>query len=316
MNTLPQLQIYKFNFIIQCLEDTKLPQYKGSLFRGVFGTAFKQATCISKLENCEHCLIKTSCTYFNIFESEIPVNNAWFLKGIKKTPHPFVIHPPLDTKRYFKKGELITFGVTIFGKYIKDFPYFVYAFIMAGKIGFSFKRSKFKLLFVDNITLNESIRIYNNTTGQLLTGYKEIDIDEFDNQIEDINTITLNFITPLRIQEMGLLTDKNKITPELIIRTIERRIFIVSALFCNNNAIDIKTPINDFIKISENNLYFYDLERFSNRQNTKIPLGGFKGTLSLTGNIKSFYPLIKLGSLINIGKNTVFGLGSYEIIVH
>jgi len=313
---IPQLQIYKFNFIIQCLDDSTLPEYKGSLLRGVFGTAFRQATCITKEKTCDNCIIKNNCSYFNVFETEMPSNNAWFLQGIKKTPHPYVIHPPLDTKRYFNKGELITFGVTIFGKYIKDFPYFVYAFILAGKIGISFKRSKFKLLFVDNITLNESIRIYNDSTGQLLTGYKKIDIDGFDNEIEDINTITLNFITPLRIQELGLLTDKNKITPELIIRTIERRIFLVSTLFCNNNAIDIKTPINDFIKISENNLYFYDWERFSNRQNTKMPMGGFKGTLTLTGNIKSFYPLIKLGSLTNIGKNSVFGLGCYEIIVH
>jgi hypothetical protein len=316
MTTLPNIQIYKFNFIIQCLDDTTLPEYKGSLLRGVFGTAFRQATCITKEKTCDNCIIKNNCSYFNVFETEIPDNDAWFLKGIKKTPHPYVIHPPLDSKQVYKKGELITFGVTIFGKYIKDFPFFVYAFILAGKIGISVRRSKFKLLFVDNITLTESIRIYNDDSGQLLSKYKAIDINEFNSEQKEIRTLTLNFVTPLRIQELGLFKDKNRITPELIIRTIERRIFLVSALFCENKTEDYKIPINNSIKISNNNLYFYNWERFSNRQNTKMQMGGFKGTLTLTGNFTDFYPLIKLGSYTNIGKNSAFGLGQYEVIVN
>ncbi len=293
-----------------------LPEYKGSLFRGVFGTAFRQTTCITKQPTCDNCIVKTNCPYFKVFETEIPENNAWFLAGIKKTPHPYVIHPPIETKTNYKAGDYITFGLTVFGKYINDLPFFVYSFILAGKIGISYKRSKYKLMFVDNICNNKFTRIYNDTLGQLSTTYSPVDIKATLSEDVNYNNITLNFLTPLRIQEKGLIRDKNLITKELLIRTIERRILIISNLFCNNLVDDIKTPINNAISITNNNLYYYDWSRYSNRQKTKMEMGGFKGDITLTGDISKFYNLIKLGELTNIGKNTVFGLGKYEVILH
>jgi hypothetical protein len=86
------LDIYKFNFKLMALEDMKLPIYKGPVFRGAFGITFRKAVCVTKGKNCFNRIISSQCSYFNIFETEVEQHDIPFLKGVKKTPHPFVMN--------------------------------------------------------------------------------------------------------------------------------------------------------------------------------------------------------------------------------
>jgi hypothetical protein len=57
-----------------------------------------------------------------------------------------------------------------------------------------------------------------------------------------------------------------------------------------------------------------DWERYSNRQRTKMNLGGFIGEIEFTGEeMAAFLPLLVAGELLHIGAGTTFGLGKYEI---
>jgi len=70
------------------------------------------------------------------------------------------------------------------------------------------------------------------------------------------------------------------------------------------------------VKKEDSNLGWYDWQRYSARQNTRMLLGGFIGkvTFSFDGvEPEQFLPLVLLGSYIHIGKGTSFGLGKYEI---
>ena len=63
-----------------------------------------------------------------------------------------------------------------------------------------------------------------------------------------------------------------------------------------------------------NNLHWIDWERYSNRQQTKMKLGGLIGEITYRGNFQKYLPLIRLGEHIHVGKATTFGLGKYKII--
>ena len=58
---------------------------------------------------------------------------------------------------------------------------------------------------------------------------------------------------------------------------------------------------------------FKDWERFSNRQNQRMKLGGYVGNVYLSNLPGFMMPLIQLGEYLHVGKNAVFGLGSYRI---
>jgi len=63
-----------------------------------------------------------------------------------------------------------------------------------------------------------------------------------------------------------------------------------------------------------NQLYWYDWERYSSRHKVRMKFSGLMGTITYSGNIEEFLPLIFLVSYIHIGKGISFGLGKYKIL--
>ena len=61
------------------------------------------------------------------------------------------------------------------------------------------------------------------------------------------------------------------------------------------------------------NLRWHDWERYSNRQKTRMTMGGFMGEVTYGGDLEEFQPFIKLGEYVHLGKGSSFGLGKYEI---
>ncbi len=312
---LPPLKIYKFTFSLLALDDMYLPEYKGSMFRGAFGWSFRNAVCVTKNPVCTNCIIQNQCSYFNVFETEIPQNDVWFLQGVKKIPHPFVIHPPLTKERNFEKGAIIKVGLTIFGSAINYLPFFVHTFQKMGERGISYKRSKFKVLnMVNNRDDETETLLFNIETGILKNDFKPVSIEPEIN----IEKVSLNFLTPFRVQNRGeILTDSAFVNAELLLSTIQRRYYALSKLFGEEN--DFEYPLLDEIKnveVVENNLEIYRWHRLSNRQKTEIDMSGFVGSLSLAGDLKPYAEVLSVGEKINIGKNTVFGLGKYKMEIN
>jgi len=58
---------------------------------------------------------------------------------------------------------------------------------------------------------------------------------------------------------------------------------------------------------------YKELTRQSNRQKTTMNLGGIVGEIEIKGLNKECYEVLKVGELIGMGKQTVFGLGKIEI---
>lgn len=57
------LTFAKFEFCLAVQGQLLLPAYKGAVFRGAFGHAFKRVVCVSRQKDCEPCLIRHRCVY-------------------------------------------------------------------------------------------------------------------------------------------------------------------------------------------------------------------------------------------------------------
>ena len=66
-------------------------------------------------------------------------------------------------------------------------------------------------------------------------------------------------------------------------------------------------------EIINKNLQFKELTRLSNRQKTTMNMGGLIGEIEFKNLNKECFEVLKLGELLGVGKQTVFGLGKIEM---
>jgi hypothetical protein len=304
-----------FVLSIKAKEPLILPAYKGSTFRGGFGNVFKKIVCALKKKDCLDCLLKERCIYCYIFETPPPSNTA-IMRKYKTAPHPFVIEPPLERKSIYKPDEQLSFELTLIGRAIDYYPYFIYTFDELGKTGIGKGRGTFEL---HEVTTSGEI-IYTSKNKKLATVQPvELSLalpDSFDSsQTSDNMTVKLTFIAPTRISFDGHLTID--IEFHMLIRTLIRRIALLSYFHCGGDPTqwDFKGIIEmaKQIKTKDSSLRWYDWERYSARQDARMKMGGFIGDITFEGDIEPFMPLIKAGEILHVGKGISFGLGKYKI---
>ncbi len=294
-----------------------LPAYKGAVFRGGFGYAFKKIVCIQRTRtDCTDCLLRRSCVYSYVFETS-PPEDSKVLRLYRTIPHPFVIEPPLNGDRVIKKGNSIHFNLILIGKAVDYLPYFIFTFVELGKQGIGKDRARFILERVEGLDIceNGSI-IYTNEDQQLKNDYPLLDTSQLDypENSNGYSQVELEFLTPLRVKFEGKIT--NDIRFHVIFRNLIRRVSSLLYFHCSRElGVDYKTLIANSEKVETvtSNLQWYDWERYSTRQKQKMTLGGVLGKVQYKGNLKPFLQFLKLGEYIHVGKGTSFGLGKYGI---
>ncbi|MBE0426417.1 MAG: CRISPR system precrRNA processing endoribonuclease RAMP protein Cas6 [Nitrospirae bacterium] len=319
------IKVNTFQFTIVPNEPLILPAYKGSTFRGGFGYAFKRVVCAIRDKECPDCLLKEKCIYSYVFETP-PPSDSTIMRKYKTAPHPFVIEPPPEKKRGFKPGDEITFGLTLIGRAIDYLPYFIYTFDELGKIGIGKGKTGYEL---KEVGCNGK-KIYDSST-KTLKPFKTASLDIGNPTLENpqnnpplgkggeggfiSNLLTLNFITPTRIlYNSHLILD---LEFHILIRNLLRRLSLLYYFHCNGDPSewDFKGMIEKAkeVKVKNKDLRWYDWERYSGRQATRLKMGGFVGSITFEAGIDPFIPLIKAGEVLHVGKGTGFGLGKYRI---
>ncbi len=179
---LETFRMAKFRFTACAREQIRLPGYKGAVFRGGFGYAFKKVVCVVKGKPCDECLLKQKCIYSYIFETP-PPEDAEILRLYPKVPHPFVIEPPVTEKQAFAPGESFSFHLILIGNAIDYLPYFIYTFTELGKQGIGTGRERYDLVQVEGIGLDDkAAEIYTHKTQTLANRYPIIQAHQLDHQ--------------------------------------------------------------------------------------------------------------------------------------
>ncbi|WP_347275377.1 CRISPR system precrRNA processing endoribonuclease RAMP protein Cas6 [Candidatus Kuenenia sp.] len=323
----------RFTFIMEAEEEINLPSYKGSTFRGAFGTQFKKVVCALKKEDCRDCLLKQRCVYAHVFESPSPDENN-ILGRVNSIPHPFVIEPPEVEKQRYHAGQTFSIGLILIGDAIQYLPYFIYTFDLLGQTGIGRGRGSCKLREVYAVSEQYNTKlIYSATTRKVESFGKEcIDLSlsilavmdgKVTNSVHNGHEeITLRFLTPTRLKYEGKLTIDLEF--HIFIRQLLRRLFLLRYYYCKDLPADGGLPGDGYHRmlierahatgIKESYLQWCDWERYSRRQETRMKLGGLVGDIVYTGAISPFYPFIEAGKIFHVGKGTSFGLGKYTVV--
>jgi len=287
---------------------------------------------VNRNRTCSSCLLKEKCVYSYVFETPPPSDTSKMRK-YPFAPHPFVITPPLEEKRTYQQNDTLCFELTLIGKSIDFLPYFIYTFDELGKMGIGKGKGKYQLADVravnpgerTKVKDDEAILIYSGKDKTLRSNYRAVGVEDLialrptpsaSGLTSDLSpsTLHLSFLTPTRLKFDGSLSPKPEF--HILFRNLLRRISLLSYFHCGEELdLDFKGLIEESkdIKVQQENLHWLDWERYSNRQETKMKMGGFIGSITFQGNFQAFLPFVLLGEYVHVGKGTSFGLGKYEI---
>lgn len=232
-----------------------------------------------------------------------------------------------ESRHRLSRGERLTFGLLLMGRAFEYLPYVVYAVSEMARRGLGVARARFELAEVvmidedgnrSSIYSGESERIsIPDSATMRLSDLICRRLDRLENMSEfSAEILRLKFLTPARIRVEGDL--QVGMSFELLVRNLLRRVSMLAAVHGRSRLdLDYRGLIDRAGKIetSSSALRWFDWERYSNRQQTKMNLGGFIGEVEYSGKaIEEFLPLIVANELLHLGAGTSFGLGKYEIV--
>ena len=303
----------KYQFFCCLTDETILPCYKGSTFRGVFGRALKRVVCALKRQECDQCLLKQRCVYAMVFETQDTMDPPEGSR-IVAAPHPFVIEPPLTMETRFSEGSSFDFHLLLFGKANHNLPYFIYAFEQMGKIGIgkriNGKRGHFSL---EEVKADDR-SIYSSADQTL----KELNpfllaLKDAEDYPQSTFRLRLNMITPLRLKFENHL--KADLPFHVLVRAMLRRMSSLYNFYGDGEpSLDYRGLVKKAkeVKIVDDDLSWFDWRRYSFRQDKAMLMGGMVGSVTYEGDMDEYMPLIEFCSKVHLGKQTSFGLGKIQ----
>lgn len=305
---------YRFDFEITRL--LRLPDYAGSTLRGVFGRALRQLACVTRAKNCQGCPLRRTCPYPAIFEPLKPETTS--LRNISTVPVPYVIEPPTWGTRDYAPGEMLSFGFTLIGHVQQHLPLCIMAWQRAFARGVGTGDGTAELLGVNSVEEeNDGQEILRSIylPGQHLLDHPQHTQLPTGTPSE---RITLQFDTPLRLQQDGHALPPSKLTARTLLMALVRRASLLAEIHGGKRLYSTE----EFSELAEHaqqitshhHLTWRDWTRHSSRQRRTMQLGGCIGKWQLSGNLTPFQSLLRLGSWLHVGKEASFGLGKYRII--
>ena len=299
------MKVSKFEFVLHTLNSFFLPEFKGSTFRGRFGHTLKQTICVMRGQRCESCPLQITCPYIYLFQTRS--------QRQEDTVRPFVLEPPLTRKRFYLKNEVIYLNLILVEKAIEYLPYFVYCFQRMGQEGIGRERGKYYLEEVRAFDVNgKKQSIFCGDQRELSNEFPRIELDHF--RAHFLPQITLHFLTPTAIKENGKILQQ--LPFPALIKAILRR---YHRLRYNHGDGQRETFEIDWEAAAQIGVVYQDLtrqyfRRYSNRQGRPVPVEGFVGKVVFRGNLTPFYPWLKIGEYLHVGKGATFGLGWYRVL--
>ena len=258
----------------------KPPYFIGSQLRGALGYALKKVTCINPSFKCDGCFATQNCLYYDFYEA-------------KNVFHKFRFDYKLG-------GEYYDFSFYLFEDVAQKLPYVVSAFyMMLTQNGLGVERKTYKEF---DMYINDENCMKNGQINLPKDFIKTFDIDKI------CTDITLKFVTPLRIKKDNRFIRDDEIELKDIINSIYQRQMKILGRAHKRFPYEIQG------EIVKKELSYKELTRKSNRQKTTMNIGGIMGKLQIKNLNKECYEVLKVGELLGVGKQTVFGLGKIQIL--
>jgi len=299
------MEVAFLEFVLKTQNSFSLPPFKGATFRGTFGHHLKRTICVFRNQDCETCQLKAQCPYTYLFASKNDQN--------EDVLRPFVLKPPLGRKQFYLANEKLHVQQILVGKAIQYLPYFVYTFLRMGERGIGRDRGRYTLeaLYAINAA-GQKTSIFDPSSGTLQTEFPRIHLDAIKTQL--VPQVTVQLLTPTQIKVRG--KPAFQLNFPLFLKAILRRYHRLRIAHGDGKrerfAIDWEAA--DKVEVVHQEIEHQRFRRYSNRQGRPIPMQGVTGRIVYRGNLTPFYPWLKIGEYLHVGKGATFGMGWYRVV--
>ena len=125
---------------------------------------------------------------------------------------------------------------------------------------------------------------------------------------ENAECVILRTVTPLRVKNKGRYS--NELPFGLLFSNLIRRLHQLAGLQADWR--DLVHAAQQ-IETTRSDLRWFEIRRYSRRQETKLGMGGIQGQVSYQGDLAPFAPWLALGEMLHVGSLTSFGLGRFDL---
>lgn len=286
-----------YKVTLQAQRPLKWPHFSGSRIRGAWGSALRKAACITDQPTCTNCPARSNCAYGLVFDAEPPINpvHPSFRNGLAV----YVVQPPALGARHLERDETISFNIRLLKEVVSHHDL----------IALTIRRA-----IEDNLFNPGDCSLSGIDRHQVPTRFDE-PLSLTKNKCTGIQ---ITWFMPLRLQHNGKpIFRSDQLNIHVLISAAWRRYL----QWCQ---ITRQVP-SEFTSLQEaagqctldtQFMQWHDLSRYSSTQNKHLPLGGLLGRAHLNGPeaaLLILLPLLRLGELLHVGKETVFGLGQYQL---
>lgn len=309
------IPLARLRFTFTAETSIRLPEWAGSMWRGAFGNALRRLSCMTRQKDCAACPLFNTCPYPAIFAPP-PLEHR--IQHFRQPPAPYLIELEDRGARVLERGGTLRLGMTLLGRAEREAALIVEALEYAARRGLGASGGTAELDEVRCLPLAKD--------GKAMTLYRPAQ----DTRLRDVTRcqlaapsppptlagLTLRFRTPLRLQKNGRALPPVKLMPAVLLLSIVKRVALLAELYGNGVPDwDLKSLSETAATITdERDLRWMDWSRYSSRQNQAMRLGGVIGTWRLSGDLAGFFPALFCGQWLGAGKETVFGLGRYELV--
>ncbi|MDD4649899.1 MAG: CRISPR system precrRNA processing endoribonuclease RAMP protein Cas6 [Desulfoplanes sp.] len=288
------LEVIQLSCCLQFTDISHLPPFQGSAWRGVLGWQIKTLVCpFNKNTSCPKCLIRDHCPYFLLFEKSNPC------PGGGDSPRGYIFQSQ-------ESGLQSQLDITLFGTCAMFTPVVIQALKRSQKIGIGARRLPFSIKEIRHdgqiITAEDAVHVQSTTWHQWM---------------ENTHTPSSEyaFATPVRLRKNGHYL--NPIDWPFFFASLARRLEGISCAFCGGNPLGKETwmalqeKFQDYGTITDS-FVWQDMNRYSNHQHCKVPLGGLVGPFCTSDAAPWVAEWLHAARLIHVGKGAVMGLGRIE----
>jgi hypothetical protein len=310
LNTSLTLPLARCRFQFTVTHPIHLPDWSGSLLRGVFGRALHRLSCMMRQTECPGCPLFKTCPYPAIFAPP-PLEHA--IQRFSQPPVPYLIEPERWGERQLEEGETLQFDMVLMGRALREFPLITEAWKQAVERNLGPGDGTASLREIDYLSpTGTRVSLY-DAPRKTLAEISMIPVQS--PPAANLDKLTLKFVSPLRLQENRHALPPARLTPSALLTAAIRRVALMSEIH------GAGTPAWDFKALDQQagsiqgrkNLHWQDWTRRSAKQKCTMDLGGVMGEWQLSGDITAFFPALYLGQWLHLGKEIVFGLGRYEL---
>lgn len=315
------LPVTRYRLTATFEQDLLLPDYAGSLLRGVFGAALRRTACMTGLPDCKACPLWRTCPYPAIFET--PPRQTQLVQRFSQVPNPYVVEPPAPGTRRVPAGEPLVWHMVLMGdESLRQLPLVLHAWQRSLRHGWGREavRTVGELREVLTFAANgQAINAWDPITDRVMAHAVPWQAADFSPSQAGApaDALVLNIHTPLRLQHEGHPIGVRELSPRVLAAHLLRRVSLMLELHMGHAhaPFDARALVAhaETLHDDRTQLRWRDWTRYSSRQKQEMTLGGVMGRWLLRGDLAPLWPWLHLGQWLHLGKNATMGMGGYTL---